>query len=29
MPDHVPSADSDDEYIPWDLDRDLPLEGDE
>lgn len=25
MPDHEPSSDSDDEYIPWDADRGLPL----
>lgn len=26
MPDHVPSNESDDEYIPWDADRDLPFD---
>jgi len=29
MPDYEPSADADDEYIPWDADRDLPLELDD
>lgn len=29
MPDHVPDESDDDEYIPWDCDRDYPLDNDD